>query len=89
MPRVRIDDIAAVIQPGTITADDLYIGDDGTKSVVRKLIQAANTGITIISSLDNNGNPVASGSGYVTLGVDIDYILTQVGGSDNHELTIW
>jgi hypothetical protein len=56
--------------PGSIDQGDLYIGDDGTRSVVRKLIEEANSGITFLSSLDANGNPVAEGSGYVTLGLN-------------------
>jgi hypothetical protein len=67
--------------PGTISQDDLYVGTDGDKSVVRKLIELANSGIRILSSTDKDGNPVAVGTGYVTLGIDDNYIIDLINSN--------
>jgi len=64
--------------PGAVNQGDLYIGDDETRSLVRKLVQVPGIGIFIAVSVDKDGNPVAPGTGYVTLGIDEDYIVDLI-----------
>lgn len=69
---------ARTLEQGSVSLTDLLFSTDASTSVVGQIIQGIDNGILITSSLDSLGNPAATGTGFVTLAVDMPFINANV-----------
>lgn len=73
MPKTPLYD-ERLLGPGTVSVADIVVSEDPANSVIIKIVELANSGVKILSSVNQFGGNAAPGTGLVTLGVDMAYI---------------